>query len=449
MEGIMKRITVLLLITVLALLCFAIPVAADGEPQAAAIYGTPESIDGVLDSGWKNANSYVSDHHDSADPTPIGASWKIMYDETYIYTFVEVTDPTIGDAAYEETAYGDLWTTNTIHLMYDLGNEKSEGYDTNDFYFDFNVRGFSHGHYINQNSFWKFKVVVTDTGYNLEAALDIGIYSGFKAETGSKFGLEVWVNDNICDGNGRRDFVSWSGYGDTWCNPSHMGTVTLGEKPDTAGNYSGVTGGENIVEKGATLTAITNAIGKDVSVIVDGNKTAGQNVDTWQCQYSDDLGVWFGATFEKEYDVSTVIFWEGGHWGDGGWFGSAPKLQILVGEEWKDANASIDRAYPADNRDAQGETHESYIFTLSEAVTCKGVRIVGANNSLAGHASVSEIEVYTPFPTPVQDDPGTGTGTGTETEAPATGDTSFIAVVLMLIISFAAVFTAVQKRKKI
>jgi len=413
----MKRITFLIIITVIALLVTSIPAFADGGTEATAVYGTPERIDGKLDDGWNSAASYSANHHDSGDPTDISAEWKVMYDETYLYFLVDVSDPTIGDADYERAADGDLWNRNTVHIMLDLGNEKTTYYDLNDFYYDFNARGYFWGHYMNQDNYWTFAVEVRDGGYTVEAALDLGIWSDFIADKGTEFGLDIWANDNICDGGGRRDFVTWSGYGDTWTNPSNMGTVTLGDKPKSAGHYNGVVKGEDIRKGGAELTAITNAIDLDPSAIIDKNKTTGQNVDTFNRSYSDDLGVWFGATFGGEYEVCTVVFWEGGHWGDGGWFGSAPKIQALVGGEWQDVNTSVTPAYPGDSREAQGNTHESYIFIFDEPLSCSGVRIVGANNSLAGHVSITELEIFTPFdePEPVEFRI-TGGGSATVTE---------------------------------
>lgn len=411
----MKKCVSLLLAVVLMLCTLSLGAYADQLATADAAFGKPEAIDGKPDNGWKNAKTYRSDKHDSKTPTGIAAEWKVMYDSTYLYFLVDVTDSTIGSAEYEKCENpGDLWTKNTVHIMLDLGNEHTEGYDSNAFYIDVNARGYYWNHYISVANFVKTAVQLTDKGYCVEAAVDIGIYSDFKAEKGSQFGLEIWVNDNICDNNGRADFVTWNGYSDAFSNTAHLGTVTLGEKPENAEGYNGVICGTDITKLGATLTGITNATGKDMSIITNKNKTASESVDSFGANYSDDLGVWFGVEFEKEYDISQVIFWEGGHWNDGGWFGESPKLQVFSDGKWKDVGFSLTPDYPTDNREAQGATHESYIFTLSENVRCSKVRIVGKNNSFAGHASVSEIEVYcngrVSEKPPVVDPPKTGDG---------------------------------------
>ena len=380
--------------------------------SAEAVYGFPYAIDGILDEGWKNANTYSSNIHYSATPTAISATWKLMYDSTNIYLFIDVLDSTIGDAEYEKCSVdGDYWTKNTVQIYFDLGNEKLNGYDSNAFYIDINARGYFYSHYIKSANFVDYAVNINENGYTVEVAVDVGIYSGFEADEGTKFGLDVWASDNLCTGNGRADLVSWTGYTDVYFNTSLMGTATLGVKPAGADKYYGVINGTNLRDLGASLTGITNAsggsyLGDIATTIVDGNKSEGQSYNTYGSTYSDELGVWFGVEFDKEYDISQVIFWEGGHWGDGGWFGSSPKLQVYSGDEWKDVDFTLTPEYPEDTVAAHGGVtvgtnlifnhyNESYIFNLSETVTCSKVRVVGDKTSLSGgHASVSEIEVY-------------------------------------------------------
>gem|GEM_PF-2513944 len=158
---------------------------------------------------------------------------------------------------------------------------------------------------------------------------------------------------------------------------------------------------------GAKYTGITNAENpqgggsKNIAVIVDGDRrfsTDTKQYDGFRATLTDDLGKkkhqWFGAEFDKEYIVSYVIFWEGGHWNDGGWFGSAPYLQVKVDGVWKDVETQLSPEYPGDSLQEQNPSNESYTFVLKTPVKCSAVRVAGAPNSLAGHASCAEIEVY-------------------------------------------------------
>ncbi len=158
---------------------------------------------------------------------------------------------------------------------------------------------------------------------------------------------------------------------------------------------------------GAEFKGITNAKNpggggsRDISVIVDGNtgfSTDTMQYDSFNATLSDALGKkgyqWFGVQFDKDYVVSYIIFYEGGHWNDGGWFGTTPYIQAKVNGKWVDVDASIDPDYPADSASAQLPQNEAYTFVLETPVECSAIRVIGGKNSLAGHASCAEIEVY-------------------------------------------------------
>ena len=461
----MKKIISVFLIVVMAL--GIVPFAVNAEELTAdVVYGTPDAIDGVLDDGWNNANTYESDKHYSSNPTEISATWKVMYDSTNLYFFVTVKDSTIGSEDYEKCPYpglGDLWTKNTVQIYLDLGNEKTAGYDTNAFYIDINARGYVFCHYIKASQFVKAATVVSSTGYTVEVAVDLGVYSDFKAEKGTKFGLDVWASDNLCDNNGRADFVSWTGKENVYSNTDLMGTATLGEKPANAAKYNGVIKGTNLKNvDGATLTGITNAVGGNMNnvnistFIVDGNKSEGHTADCWQSTYSDDTGVWFGVEFDKEYEVSQVIFWEGGHWNDGGWFGSSPVLEVYSDGEWKSVDFTLTPSYPSDDRAEQADINESYIFNLNTAVECSKIRVRGAKNSFAGHASVSQIEVFvktqvdTPDTTPetTPDTTPVTTPDTTPVTNPKTGNALSAMFIVTVVALFGTAVTVVTAKRK-
>ncbi len=235
---------------------------------------------------------------------------------------------------------------------------------------------------------------------------------------------------------------------------------------------------------GAKYTGITNCNNpqgggsKNISVIVDGKcnySSDSQQYDAFKASLSDSLGrnklQWFGVEFNEPYDVKYVVFWEGGHWNDGGWFGDTPYVQVLVDGKWKDAESVVSPSYPGDSLQAQLPANESYIFVLKDVVTCSAVRIVGPLNSLAGHASCAEIEVYgdyegcyvdpEPIVTdapPVTDTPAVTDGqaviTGTEDNTKTDSKTNYKNVALISALSVivvagitAAVIIIMRKRK--
>lgn len=187
---------------------------------------------------------------------------------------------------------------------------------------------------------------------------------------------------------------------------------------------------------GAKYTGITNALNptgggsKDISVIVDGDRhfsTDKKQYDSFGARLNDDLGKngyqWFGVKFDKNYLVSYVIFYEGGQWNDGGWFGSGPKIQVLSDGKWTDVETRMSPEYPADSASAQLPANEAYTFIFDKTVECSAIRVVGAKNSLAGHASCAEIEVYgmNVGETPI-DPPKTTAGSEQTTTVPTTSE---------------------------
>jgi uncharacterized protein len=158
---------------------------------------------------------------------------------------------------------------------------------------------------------------------------------------------------------------------------------------------------------GAKFTGITNGLypqgagSRDISIIVDGKTTFSndsEQYDTYLATFSDELGQsgyqWFGVQFDKEYVVSHILFYEGGHWNEGGWFGSVPYVQAKINGKWTTVKATMTPDYPGDSYSEQFPSNETYTFILDTPTECSAVRIVGYKNSLAGNASCVEIEVY-------------------------------------------------------
>ena len=152
-----------IMLTLFAAAAMVIPAAAaDG---IVAKYGAPAAIDGKLDDGWSGVESIALDKVLWTPGDGFSASAKIMYDGTYLYFIVEVTDPTVGSLEQETVGAGDYWQRDTVQIYLDLGNEKTEGArDENDIRFDVNVRGYFFPHMIRAGQFVQHAVQITDTG---------------------------------------------------------------------------------------------------------------------------------------------------------------------------------------------------------------------------------------------------------------------------------------------
>jgi hypothetical protein len=98
---------------------------------------------------------------------------------------------------------------------------------------------------------------------------------------------------------------------------------------------------------------------------------------------------WFGYTFGASYNFSSVMFQEGRHFVDGGWFDTLT-VQVRQAGVWVGVTGlTITPSYPGNN----GITFQS--FTLSfTPMAGDGVRIYGAPGGAADFTSIAELEVY-------------------------------------------------------
>ncbi|HBF79789.1 MAG TPA: hypothetical protein DD420_07590 [Streptomyces sp.] len=76
--------------------------------------------------------------------------------------------------------------------------------------------------------------------------------------------------------------------------------------------------------------------------------------------------------------------------GDSGWFGSAPKVQVRRDGVWSDVTGqSVTPSYPTSS--AAG-TDKTYVFAF-DATTGDGVRVTGAAGGSQTFTSIAELEV--------------------------------------------------------
>jgi hypothetical protein len=99
--------------------------------------------------------------------------------------------------------------------------------------------------------------------------------------------------------------------------------------------------------------------------------------------------------FREARTVSKVIFTEGYHYTDGGWFKNGDiNVEVLIGGVWQKVAATVSPAYPNGNQQSVfGASYETYTFTLSESVLCDGVRISGTAGGNGDFISFNELAI--------------------------------------------------------
>ena len=147
----------------------------------------------------------------------------------------------------------------------------------------------------------------------------------------------------------------------------------------------------------ARVTAPTGSGSKSLEVIRDGDKPPVGTADSTR-QYDTYDGAntaaedWIGYTFAATHTFNRVVFQEGLHFWDGGWFDTVT-VQVRQGGAWTSvSNLGITPAYSFGN---DGIYYQSYILDFS-AITGDGIRLDGAPGGSHDFISVGELEVYGP-----------------------------------------------------
>lgn len=153
----------------------------------------------------------------------------------------------------------------------------------------------------------------------------------------------------------------------------------------------------------AALGVITCNVGQpkgsgsmDIEVIRDG-KVTNANLAQYDTFYyrSDAHEEYVGYIFSEAFIFDRIIFTEGMHFDNGGWFENGTlSAEALIDGKWQKINASCSPGYPDGSTQAAfGQNFETYTFTF-EPINATGIRIIGFAGGSMHFISVAELEVY-------------------------------------------------------
>ena len=95
--------------------------------------------------------------------------------------------------------------------------------------------------------------------------------------------------------------------------------------------------------------------------------------------------------FDNVSVLEEIIFVEGRHYTNGGWFASVPQIEVLKDGDWVLVESSIDKKYPDNDRKSQGDDFDVYIFKLKQGEKCLGFRITGTPGGSKTFISCGEL----------------------------------------------------------
>jgi PKD repeat protein len=193
-------------------------------------------------------------------------------------------------------------------------------------------------------------------------------------------------------------------------------TSVIGGCTLTAVKTVDVSVGSGLAALGHPIALVTAPLGggtRDINVIRDGIKPAvliGENAGDSLQQYDSYDGAntssntedWIGYEFDQAYDFAAVVFQEGKHFGNGGWFDPPEKLVVQYKDpdsgDWIEASGVWDPPYTGHFTNSQIAVFETFAWTGDEPVAGTGIRIYGppGGGGVDPFISCAELEVFTP-----------------------------------------------------
>jgi hypothetical protein len=184
---------------------------------------------GTVDAIWSSYPSFAANHRQSGtspvNDANLGASFKAIYDNNFLYILVDVTD-NISDFDNVTNA----WDNDAVELFIDIGKDAGTAYVANDHHYMFSRSGIfgaeDHGHSMSGITYGVIEKGA-GLGYYLEAKLSWATMGGpVPPVAGSALGFDIAAGD--ADGGARTNIVTWyDGAFDAYANANHMGTLNF------------------------------------------------------------------------------------------------------------------------------------------------------------------------------------------------------------------------------
>ncbi|OQA95916.1 MAG: Endoglucanase A precursor [Bacteroidetes bacterium ADurb.Bin217] len=187
------------------------------------------TIDGTKDAVYPIGTSIAKQLVGTPTATNLSGNWSALWDNTYLYVFVSITD---NDKRNDSGT--SWWEDDGVELFIDGNNNKATAYDANDFQWGFiwNRTTAIAGSNNPANSLTGVtqSIVATATGYTVEARIPWTTI-GVSPSVGKIIGFDIAINDDDAGGV-RENKIAWNASADEgWQNPSYFGSVTLTAAP--------------------------------------------------------------------------------------------------------------------------------------------------------------------------------------------------------------------------
>jgi hypothetical protein len=209
----------------------------DGDVLLVPKTAVPPAIDGLLDPVWKNTPEVMQQYYDGnrADWFDLWGSFRLMWDDTYLYGFMDAYDDRIVDS------HANRWEQDGWELFFDADNSKGATYDgVNDGQFRINHHDAGSAAIDVPDWFANKSDVVyanrnkeNGLGWTMEWKIPLSSLRFAAPYANRTFGLEMQQNDN--DGTARECRSKWWNVDDnSYQNASRFGTARLARRTTNA-----------------------------------------------------------------------------------------------------------------------------------------------------------------------------------------------------------------------
>lgn len=195
-------------------------------------------MDGEIDQIWHAQDPFtiaVLQNGTIENGADFSAEWYGLWDDTYFYFLIDVTDQFL-----ESEAGADIWRNDRIEVYFNMDNVKPGGNGHNGDNYQYAFHWNKPDEEFVSNSTWdgiEWGQMTTDYGYVVEVKIPwTTLTTQFTAEEDWSFGFDIAINDN--DGSSVYDSVTywWNSLRQSeWGNIDGAGTVGLSTPFD--GNY--------------------------------------------------------------------------------------------------------------------------------------------------------------------------------------------------------------------
>jgi endo-1,4-beta-xylanase len=185
-------------------------------PKASAVRGTP-AIDAEMDDLWLEAQEIAIDRPVASGPVNATAKARTMWDDEYLYVWIEVTDPILDEGSQNE------WEQDSVEVFVSEQNHGNASYTSGDGQYRVSVSNHQSFNARNRGEGFQSAAKVTDNGYIIELA--VKLYEVTPA-IGNVVGFDIQINDGT---DGRRTALAiWSDLtGMGYTDASNWGELTL------------------------------------------------------------------------------------------------------------------------------------------------------------------------------------------------------------------------------